>query len=92
MPWPYTDGRTVMTYEMFRHDCEVVMTREARVAAAYDIPLEKLGLRKGQRVFNMLWALRPDLADELRTTYCDPFYDDARLPEFWEYIEGRWDR
>lgn len=46
--------------------------------------------RAGQFAFNLLRVLRPDLADEVRRTECDPFYDDIRLAKFWDYVEQNW--
>jgi hypothetical protein len=43
--------------------------------------------RKGQRYFNALYALRPDLADQIRATLADPFYRDTKLPAFFERLE-----
>jgi len=42
--------------------------------------------REGQAVFNALHSLHPELADEIRTTELDPFYQDARLPELYAWI------
>lgn len=43
-------------------------------------------LRKGQSLFNQLWVDYPELADSIRTTSADPFYNDKRLPEFFAMI------
>jgi hypothetical protein len=43
---------------------------------------ERRGLRKGQTFFNVLRELAPELADRLIGTAVDPFYNDAKLPEF----------
>jgi len=39
-------------------------------------------LRSGQVYFNTLHDLEPTLADAIRGTMDDPFYDDGRIPEF----------
>lgn len=43
---------------------------------------ERHGLRKGQTFFNVLLELEPELAQRLTRTPDDPFYNDAKLPEF----------
>lgn len=48
------------------------------------------GQRAGQLHFNVLFLLRPRLADAIRSTPLDPFYQDARLPEFLNAVEERW--
>jgi hypothetical protein len=48
--------------------------------------------RKGQAYFNCLWDMDPELADELRGTYKDPFYKDDRIPEFLKVVEERWNK
>lgn len=47
------------------------------------------GFREGQRAFNELECRRSDLADELRGTRYDPYYEDHRLGLFYEWLEGR---
>lgn len=47
--------------------------------------------RRGQAAFNVLWAMREDLADKVSTTQLDPFYRDDRLPEFFGWVEENWD-
>jgi hypothetical protein len=42
--------------------------------------------RAGQAAFNALHTFRPDLADAIRGTGCDPFYDDLNLRDFWHYV------
>lgn len=46
--------------------------------------------RYGQWAFNLLHELRPELADEVRATEVDPFYDNLRVPEFLDWLEGKW--
>ncbi len=47
------------------------------------------GFRQGQRAFNELMIRRSDLADEIRDTRYDPYYEDTRLGLFYEWLEGR---
>lgn len=42
--------------------------------------------RKGQTYFNVLTKLHPELAEEVRGSKIDPFYNDERLPEFFKFI------
>lgn len=46
--------------------------------------------RRGQATFNTLFATRPDLAEKVRATNLDPFYDDSKLHEFYNFIEENW--
>jgi hypothetical protein len=51
-------------------------------------------MREGQLAFNLLYARNPALADRIRGTSLDPFYDDSRLSKFraavafWESDDG----
>ena len=52
------------------------------------------GWRYGQSLFNLLLAVRPNLAEVIRATPIDPFYADEADdidPEVWELLESRWD-
>lgn len=42
--------------------------------------------RSGQTHFNVLYAYMPELADWVRGTFIDPFYDNAKLPVFMDNI------
>ena len=44
--------------------------------------------RKGQAAFNALHELDPDLANALRGSKHDPFFQDERLPEFLKEVFG----
>lgn len=46
--------------------------------------------RLGQTYFNVLAAVRPDLAAEVNGSLIDPFYRDARLPDFNEFVLENW--
>lgn len=43
--------------------------------------------RLGQCAFNALMDLRPDVADAIRATEDDPFYDDERIPRFLKKVK-----
>lgn len=43
-------------------------------------------LRVGQTYFNSLYEINPCLADKVRTTENDPFYNDKRLEGFFKEI------
>jgi hypothetical protein len=45
--------------------------------------------RMGQTYFNVLHAHRPTIANNMPKTL-DPFYDDALVPYFLEYVEAMW--
>lgn len=49
------------------------------------------GWRLGQAYFNTLYVARPDLADRVRATACDPFNNDAVVPRFIEWAIRVWD-
>ena len=47
-------------------------------------------LRRGQVAFNVLHTVNPYLALKITGTRRDPYYDDARLPEFYRYVAENW--
>lgn len=47
--------------------------------------------RSGQAYFNTLADVRPSLAEEVRATTLDPFYDDANLAAFLVWVGEHWD-
>lgn len=49
------------------------------------------GLREGQRAFNLLVVMHPTLAEKVRGSMIDPFYQDERLPAFFEFVAAEWD-
>lgn len=48
--------------------------------------------RYGQSLFNYLFEIRPDIADELRGSESDPFHkdDDLTITRFWSFIKDKW--
>lgn len=47
--------------------------------------------RGGQAAVNVLAVVRPDLSEALRgRSGLDPFYVDANLPRFWEWVDAHW--
>lgn len=44
-------------------------------------------IRKGQKAFNDLYESDPEIANMIRGTIFDPFYQDNRLPDFYKKIE-----
>jgi hypothetical protein len=46
--------------------------------------------RRGQMCFNMLRDARPVLAEKVRATDKDPFYDDTRIPAFFMWLIAVW--
>jgi len=44
--------------------------------------------RLGQTMFNVLLVFRPKLAEKIRATYYDPFYDNQKIQTFLERITG----
>ena len=48
--------------------------------------------RKGQAAFNLLSEKAPDLASRVAgIKYVDPFYNDANLSAFFQWIEEQWE-
>lgn len=47
--------------------------------------------RKGQAGFNHLSSVRPDLAEDIRGTDRDPFYDDKKWDQFVQFLRENWD-
>ena len=43
-------------------------------------------LRKGQQAFNDLYQSHPEIADKIRGTMADPFYQDSRLEAFHQRV------
>lgn len=43
-------------------------------------------IRKGQQAFNDLYRTHPDIADKIRGTVLDPFYDDSKLEAFRQRV------
>lgn len=39
--------------------------------------------REGQKAFNLLYKYYPLIADKIRATEFDPFYDNSKLPAFY---------
>lgn len=47
--------------------------------------------RGGQLIFNHLSIHRPDLAERIRGTDLDPFYDDSKISSCLAWLEENWD-
>lgn len=48
------------------------------------------GQRIGQAHFNSLCEHRPDIAEMIRCTINDPFYNDNKLDAFFRKVEELW--
>jgi hypothetical protein len=48
--------------------------------------------RRGQLYINALSATRRDLAQKVRGTSFDPYYDDRRIPAFLAWLVQEWDK
>lgn len=46
-------------------------------------------MRHGQAYFNALYEVNPTIANEIRGTFIDPFYNDSRIERFMNVI-GAW--
>ena len=47
-------------------------------------------MRYGQALFNALYILNEELANEIRGTELDPFHNDRRVDMFLNYLEKEW--
>ena len=47
-------------------------------------------LRLGQYLFNHLCGYRMDVADKIRGSIVDPFYNDDKIPAFLEKVDELW--
>ena len=57
----------------------------AIVELAKEMQIKHGDYRKGQAFFNALYMLHPDVADKIRATDKDPFYND-KIVECVKYI------
>jgi hypothetical protein len=48
--------------------------------------------RPGQALFNHVAIIRPDIAEVLRATPVDPFYDDNLIKPFLVYTAQLWEK
>ena len=46
--------------------------------------------RPGQRFFNVLAEYHPELAEKIRGTDIDPFYDDHKIKDAIEFLVKNW--
>lgn len=53
-------------------------------------PNENKHIRKGQSLFNYLHFVNPDLANEIRATEYDCFYNDDLVPKTLKYLKENW--
>lgn len=72
---------------------KIVDTFTEFVVAAADVAdadKPRGGQRVGQAVFNLLDKVRPDLALMVNNSDYDPFFDDSRLPLFYDFLFRNW--
>ena len=53
--------------------------------------MKQLGIRRGQNMAHVLQENKPYLLEQARKAGVDPFYNDAKIPEFLAYVGTRWD-
>ncbi len=60
--------------------------------AQADISMGHGNYRAGQNTFNVLFQVRPDLAERIRGSQLDAFHVDSgsKLTAMCEWIEGNW--
>ena len=59
---------------------------ELKVKVLIEAPLLYPEWREGQAYFNYLYQLHPNVANEIRETEYDPFYNDSRIDKFLNKI------
>ena len=47
--------------------------------------------RPGQSAFNFVYEYLPTIANQIRGTDKDPFYQSSILPEFWDEVKRLYD-
>jgi len=45
--------------------------------------------RKGQALFNAIYCIRPEIANEIRATDIDPFHNDNKIDACLEFLRDR---
>ena len=69
----------------------IIDTFESFVREASDYVSDKpKDWRVGQTVFNLLSVVRPDIAEMVRGSDYDPFYNDAKLALFYDFVMRHW--
>jgi len=63
------------------------MTKTAEIITKLDLSVDReinrrKHLRKGQCYFNELYEVEPEIAEIIRGTENDPFYDDKKIDNF----------
>lgn len=53
----------------------------------YAVQMQNPKWRSGQALFNALLEVRPELAEQIRATIMDPFYQDFRIPKVLIWLE-----
>ena len=48
-------------------------------------------LRVGQSYFNTLYDIKPNMANTIRGTNLDPFYQNRIIPAFLDWVEENWE-
>lgn len=66
------------------------MTYDEFVTEAERACVKNPFLRRGQAASNALYLLRPDLAAKVTASDLDPFYDDAKVERFYEWLYLNW--
>lgn len=56
-------------------------------ARARELRRQNPNYRWGQALFNALYDINPELADHVRGTGADPFYDNSKINHFYYYLQ-----
>lgn len=61
-----------------------------RAVASYMDHPATANMRVGQKAFNLLDRVRPDLAFMLKESLDNPFHNDEALPGFYDFVCRHW--
>jgi len=77
-------------WEENKERINTIMTFADYQTKFYTTPYPK-ELRHGQAVFNYVHSTEPEIADKLRGSAVDPFYQDRLVEVFWLAVERLYD-
>lgn len=84
-------GSAAVRYERFYASHLVINTLDEFLAYVDELRDIFPEWRRGQTFFNALDRIRPELSDAIRGTDADPYYDNARMLPFMEWLVQNWE-
>jgi hypothetical protein len=67
------------------------MTKNDFVHTVVTTLKQERSLRAGQTMFNVLCQMKPEIANKIRATENDPFYENNRIPAFLAVVDELWE-